>query len=56
MGIQGCGYQHRKVLIKGESHQVWASGPGKDMSGESEVTNMTPFHYPDNEICRMGCS
>lgn len=34
---------------------MWASGPGKDVSRKSRVTNMTPSQYPDNEICKVGC-
>jgi hypothetical protein len=36
------------------SYQVWASGPDKDVSGESGVTNMIPSHYPD-KTCKVGC-
>lgn len=33
---------------------MWASGPGKGVSGEGRVTNMIPSHYPD-KTCEVGC-
>lgn len=47
--------QHGKVVVEGGSHQVWVSGPGKDVSRESG-SQMIPSHDPDSEICRVGCS